>query len=166
MRTLGLNYYIIIVFCISVRKWACLLGLRLFVKMEECSECSMFPRAVDELMEELTNSLHTVVNDLLLKLYDKFTEAERQDIDASRTNINKVKKLFIILKTKSIDAHQKCLKALEELGHHDIADKLRQKMKNLPRTIAGKPFLVRVLYMDYDNEDFAIVSQSAKEAGP
>ena len=77
-------------------------------------------------MEDLTSSLHTVVNDLKLKLYSEFMEQERQNIDNSGTDYNKVIALFTCLKTKSVNAHHKCVKALEELGHEDVTDKLRE----------------------------------------
>ena len=85
--------------------------------------------AVDKLMYDLTNTLHTVVEGLKLKLYGEFTEVERQRIDCSEMNLSKVTIFFEILKTKSVDTHQKCLEALEELKHKEIADKLREKMK-------------------------------------
>ena len=107
---------------------------------DEVWSASAFLRAVDELMEYLTSRLHTVVNDLKLKLYGEFTEQERQNIDNSGTDIDKVIALFTSMKTKSVNAHHKCVKALEELGHKDVADKLREKIKNSnsARTVAGK----------------------------
>ena len=102
-------------------------------------ECSNFVRAVDRTMGELANTLHTVVSDLKLKLYDVFSEGERQNIDASKTNMDKVTTLFTCLKTKPTDAQQNCLKALEELKHTEIANKLRERMKNcLPVGVVGK----------------------------
>ena len=106
--------------------------------MEVCAR-KMFGRVVDELMDELANTLHTVVDDLVLKLYSEFTEQERQKIHGRGTNMEKVTTMFTTLKTKSVDAHQKCLKALEDLKHHDVVDKLREKMNRpcLPETVAG-----------------------------
>ena len=103
-------------------------------------EGTKFCDAVDEMMNDLAHSLHTVVDGLKLKLFDEFTEHERQKIDVSGTDIKKVTIFFTILKTKSADAHQKCLKALEELKHKDVADKLREKMKIpcLLKTAPGK----------------------------
>ena len=105
--------------------------------MEDYSS-AMFCDAVDELMDDIARTLHTVVDDMTLKLYGEFTERERQKIDGSGTDINKVTTFFTILKTKSADAHQKCLKVLEELKHKEVADKLREKMKSLLRTVPGK----------------------------
>lgn len=96
--------------------------------MEEYS--AGFCNVVDEMMDELAHSLHTVVDGLKLKLYGEFTEYERQSIDAGETNMKKVTTFFTILKTKTVDAHQKCLKALEDLKHKDMADKLRERMKS------------------------------------
>lgn len=109
--------------------------------MEEvnCSVRKMFCYAVDELMNELADNLHPVVDDLLLKLYSEFTEQERQNINNSGTSLNKIVHLFESLKTKSSDAHQKCLKALEELKHKEMADKLKENMNksSSPRIVTG-----------------------------
>ena len=94
-------------------------------------EREKFCHAVDELMYDLANTLHTVVGELKLKLYGEFTGQERQRIDGSGTDMEKVTNLVEILKTKSANTHQKCLKALEELKHEEIADKLREKMKKI-----------------------------------
>lgn len=107
---------------------------------DKCSSEEAFCRAVDGLMDHLTHTLHTVVDDLKLKLYGEFTEQERQNIDSSGTDFKKVEALFTSLKTKSVNVHQKCLKALEELKHKDVAKKLNEKMENsfLAVTVAGK----------------------------
>lgn len=96
--------------------------------MEECSS-KAFCDAVDGMMGELVHSLHTVVDDLKLKLYGELTECERQNIDVSGANTKKVTTIFTILKTKSIHVHQLCLTALEELKHNDVADKLRDELR-------------------------------------
>ena len=108
---------------------------------------SAFGRAVDQLMEGLANSLHTVVKDIKLKLYSEFTEQERQSIDNSGTDIDKVITLFTSLKTKPVGAHHKCVKALEELGYQDVVDKLREKIKNScsAKKIAGKQNTKRLI---------------------
>ena len=109
-------------------------------RMEEYGSTRLFGNAVDEMMDGLVHSLHTVIDDLKLKLYDELTEYERQNIDGSRTNMDKVTTFFTILKTKSVDTHQKCLRALEELKHKDVADKLRERMESacLLRTAPSK----------------------------
>lgn len=105
---------------------------------EEASE-EGFCHAVDEMMDYLTNTLHTTVDDLLTKLYGEFQLEERQNIDASRTAAEKVKTFFEALKTKSVGAHQKCLTVLGELKRRDVANKLKEKMNNYsPRKIAGE----------------------------
>ena len=109
--------------------------------MEATCDRKMFGRAVDELMDELTNTLHTVVRDLMLKLHSEFTELERQKIDGRETDMERVTTLFTTLKTKPVDTYQKCLKALEELKHHDVADKLRDKMKSSCSPVAGNEIL-------------------------
>ena len=106
----------------------------------EDEDRAKFCYAVDNSMYDLTNTLHTVVEELKLKLFGEFTEGERQEIDCSGTNLRKVTILFETLKTKSVDTHQKCLEALEELKHKEIADKLREKMKTpgLPKEISPR----------------------------
>lgn len=88
-----------------------------------------FSHAVDKMMEDLTTRLHTVIDDLTFKLYNCFTEGERQDINASRTNIKRVEEFFIRIKTKDVDAYEKCLTAMEALNHHDLASNLREEWK-------------------------------------
>ena len=74
--------------------------------MEE-DERAKFSHAVDELMYDLVNTLHTVVGELKLKLYGELSGQERQHIDGRETNMDKVTNLFEILKTKSANAQQK-----------------------------------------------------------
>ena len=93
------------------------------------SERELFSLAVDEMMETLTERLHTVIDDLILKVYACFTEGERQNIHASRTNIKKVEEFFKTLKTKGVEEYKKCLTAMEELKHPDVAKMLRAKWK-------------------------------------
>lgn len=81
-------------------------------------------------MGHLTERLHSVIDDLMLNLSEYFTERERQSINASRTNIEKVKEFFISIKTKSVDAYEKCLTTMENLkGYHDLAETLRKEWK-------------------------------------
>ena len=109
---------------------------------DEVWSVSAFGHAVDELMEHLTssihtNSLHTVIIDIKIKLNNEFTEQEHQNIDNSGTD-NKVIDLFTSLKTKSGSAYHKWL---EELGHQDVAmgDKLREKINFcLAKMLAGE----------------------------
>lgn len=97
----------------------------------ENTKRTLFHNAVDKTMEKLTERLHTVVDDLILKLYSCFTEAERQEINASRTNIKKVEKFFVTLKTKNVDAYEKCLMAMKDLNHGDLAAALKEEWKEL-----------------------------------
>lgn len=98
-----------------------------------------FRVAVDGLMEELTNSLHTVVDDLQTKLHSHFTEGERQNIDSARTNISKVKALITAVKTKSIETYERFLAALDECNHTDVATKLRNKWMMSTLASGGVP---------------------------
>ena len=112
----------------------------------EITTRNSFQYAVDTMMETLTGRLHTVVDDLILKLYDCFTEAERQKINSCRTNIKKVEELFTKLKTKNVSAYNKCLQAMEDLNHGDLVSTLKEEWekKSLPTeqsvlpTIASK----------------------------
>ena len=136
--------------------------------MEGDSEyCSgRFCDAVDELMGYLTHTLHTVVNDLKLKLYSEFTEQERQNIDGSGVDMKKVTTLFTILKTKSVGVHQKCLKALEELKHEEAADKLRERIKSpcsIKKTGPGKPNIIAVVGVRY-NRVFQLTCMHTKSS--
>lgn len=130
----------------------------------EGDEVRVFGHAVDQLMEDLTSSLHTVVNDVKIRLYDEFTEHERQVIDNSGTDIDKVISLFTSLKTKSVDAHHKCVNALEELGHHDVAEKLREKIKSfcsakaVAGSVAGKQNTKRLKYLIKRRKGFVVCS--------
>ena len=92
---------------------------------------SSFKCAVDKMMETLTGRLHTVVDDLILKLYDCFTEAERQKINSCRTNIKKTEELFTTLKTKSVTAYDKCLLAMEDLNHGDLVSTLKEEWEKM-----------------------------------
>ena len=92
-----------------------------------------FSYAVDKLMGELTERLHTVIDDLLLKLYDCFTERERQEINTNRINIKKVEDFFRIVKTKDVNSYEKCLTAMEDLNCHDLASNLREEWKSVPQ---------------------------------
>ena len=100
----------------------------------EITTRNSFQYAVDTMMETLTGRLHTVVDDLILKLYDCFTEAERQKINSCRTNIKKVEELFTKLKTKNVSAYNKCLQAMEDLNHGDLVSTLKEEWekKSLP----------------------------------
>ena len=112
------------------------MGVSIGCKVLKMEDKKLFSRAVNELMDELVHTLHTVVDDLKLKLYNEFTPYEHQSIDCCRTNIDKVKTLFESLKTKSAEVHKKCLKALEELKHNEIAKKLSETMTSvLPKTV-------------------------------
>ena len=93
---------------------------------------SSFHYAVERMMDRLTESLHTVVDGLIMKLYDCFTEAERQEINASRTNIQKVEKLFTTLKTKDVSVYERCLRAMQDLQHAEIASALKEEWKKQP----------------------------------
>ena len=92
-----------------------------------------FAYAVDEMMDVLANTLHTVIDGLTIKLYNCFNEGERQEINASRTNITKVKEFFTSLKTKEVDAYERCLTAMNELKHPALAKALREKWYSAPR---------------------------------
>ena len=109
----------------------------------EGNERDKFRDAVDELMSDLTLTLFTVVGDLKVMLYGYFTPQERQDIDATKTDMGKVTKLFEILKTKSALTHQKCLEALEKLQHKEMASKLREKMEKPKEILSELINLVR-----------------------
>ena len=84
------------------------------------NERESFSLAVDQMMETLTGRLHTVIDSLIVKLYAFFTEGERQEINASKTNIKKVEEFFRALKTKQVDVYEKCLTAINELQHPDV----------------------------------------------
>ena len=88
-----------------------------------------FCDAVDEMMDELTERLHTVIHGLITKLQSHFTEGELQEIDANETNIKKVKRFFTALKTKNVDTYEKCLVAIKDLKHPDVAECLTEKWK-------------------------------------
>ena len=99
--------------------------------MEETASTSQlaFRYAIDKMMETLTDRLNTVVDGLIRKLYDCFTEAERQKIKSSRTNIEKVEELFTTLKTKDVGVYERCLRALQELNHAQLASELENEWK-------------------------------------
>ena len=94
-------------------------------------ETRSFACAVDEMMGVLTETLHTVIDDLILKLYDCFTESERQEINACKTNIKRVEEFFSTLKTKNVAVHERCLIAIKDSQHPEIARILREKWTNL-----------------------------------
>ena len=71
-----------------------------------------FKFAVDDMMEDLTQHLDGVVDDLVIILYDCFTEFERQKIDTCTTSITKVKELLVVL--KQTDVHERFLDVLEK----------------------------------------------------
>jgi len=91
------------------------------------AEARSFHVAVDDLMEELTSSLHTVVDDLQTKLHSHFSENERQNIDSARTNILKVKALITVVKTKSVETYKRFLAAIDECNHAGMARRLWDK---------------------------------------
>lgn len=94
------------------------------------NERQSFSVAVDEMMGTLTETLHTVIDGIILKTYNCFTEGERQEINASKTNIKKVEEFFRTLKTKGVDAYERCLTAMNDLHHPDLARTLREKWRN------------------------------------
>lgn len=94
-------------------------------------EKKSFSCAVNEMMETLTETLHTVIDELILKTYNCFTEGERQEINASITKIKQVEKFFTTIKTKDVEAFEKCLIAIENLKHPDLARRLREKWRSL-----------------------------------
>ena len=67
-------------------------------------ETGSFACAVDEMMGVLTETLHTVIDDLILKLYDCFTESERQEINACKTNIKRVEEFVAASINRSLHA--------------------------------------------------------------
>lgn len=88
-----------------------------------------FKCAVDNMKHELADRLHTVIDDLKIKLQECFAISEREKIDAEKTNTAKVRKFFKVLKTKSSDIHERCLKAIEEFGgFDDLVKRLRTEM--------------------------------------
>ena len=90
-----------------------------------------FSSAVDEMMGTLTETLHTVIDDLLMKTYNCFTEGERQQINhPSKTNMKKVEEFFRTLKTKGVDAYERCLTAMNDLHHPNLAATLKEKWRN------------------------------------
>ena len=93
-------------------------------------ETKSFALAVDGMMDSLTEKLHTVIDELIIKLYDCFTLSERQEIDACNTNIKKVEKFFSTMKTKNVTVYGRCLNAIEDLKHPEIAQNLREKWEN------------------------------------
>ena len=95
----------------------------------EGSISQSFQHAVDSMMEDLVTRLHTVIDDLKKKLYNCFTDSERQKIDASTTNNKKVMELFEIVKTKQTDVHKRCLGAMESLGYGDLVSELTKTAK-------------------------------------
>jgi len=105
-----------------------------------------FQHAVNGMMEDLVISLHTVIDDLRIKLYDCFTDSERQKIDAYRTNNEKVTEFFKVLNTKQNDVHKRCLDAIESLGYGDLASKLTKKWKQ--STKSSKNRLCSVAWPD------------------
>ena len=99
-----------------------------------------FCTAVDTMMEQLASRLHSVVGDLLLKLYNCFEENERQEINVAPTHIEKVEKLLTAVKTKSVDIYERFLTALVDCKHEDLAEKLRNKWSNpVAAPSAGSP---------------------------
>ena len=93
-------------------------------------ERNSFAYAVDEMMERLTATLHTVIDDLIIKLYDCFIESERQEIKACNTNFKKVEEFFSTIKTKDSTVYERCLDAIKNLKHPDTARILREKWGN------------------------------------
>ena len=91
-----------------------------------------FQNAVDSMMEDLVKSLHTVIDDLMIRLYDCFTELQRQEIDANGVKIKRVKEFLKVLKTKGKGAHIRFLDAVESFGYVDLAYKLREKCERAP----------------------------------
>ena len=95
------------------------------------NERESFSIAVDDTMGSLTNRLHTVLDELLLKLYSCFTDGERQEIQVGgNTGIRKVEKFFVTLKTKDVSAYKRCLIALKELKHTELSEELEKKWMN------------------------------------
>ena len=107
--------------------------------MDEKKLRESFSYAVNKMMGELSERLHTVIDDLLVKLYNCFTERERQEINASKTNIKKVEEFFMALKTKDVDAYERCLIAMEDLNHHDLASTLKAEWKCAPQQSTEHP---------------------------
>ena len=99
---------------------------------EESLQYLAFKFAVDDMIEDLTQHLDGVVDDLVTTLYDYFTESERQKIDTCTTSITKVKELLAVLKTKQTDVHERFLDVLEkEVGCVEIANELKQRWKKV-----------------------------------
>ena len=116
------------------------------------NERESFKLAVDEMMGTLTGSLHTVIDELILKLYACFTEGERQQIQhPNRTKIQMVEEFFKTLKTKGVEVYKKCLTAMEELKHPDLARMLREKWKCAVDGAGPTVHVARkVAYIDHD----------------
>ena len=95
--------------------------------MEDLGSPQSFRFAIDGLMQELVDRLHTVIVDLTIILYDCFTLSERQEIDAKPTNVNKVMQFFEVLKTKRTDTHNRFLDAIRSLNYGDLASKITAK---------------------------------------
>ena len=90
-----------------------------------------FGYVVDEMMGVLTETLHTVIDDLIIQMYDCFTEFERQELSAAcKTNIVRVKEFFSTLKTKNVTVYERCLIAIKDLQHPKTARILREKWTN------------------------------------
>ena len=118
------------------------------------NERESFKLAVDEMMGTLTERLHTVIDELILRLYAYFTEGERQEIQhPSKTKIKMVEEFFKTLKTKGVEVYEKCLTAMVELKHPDLARMLREKWKCAVDSGAGPTVHVarKVAYSDHSH---------------
>ena len=100
--------------------------------MDSCE----FQTAVDNMMEDLVTSLYAVIDDLVIKLRDCFTDLEFQEIDANKMNNNKTKDFLKILKTKSRGTHMRLLDAMESFGCIEIACKLREICERAPGNLS------------------------------
>ena len=105
-----------------------------------------FRFAIDAKMEEIMQHFcfSKVIYDFIKMLYDRdcLKESEVLEIHASGIQINMVKKLFEILKSKKSDAHQRCLDVIEmELGYTKLANGIKEEWKKACHFYEEEPFL-------------------------
>ena len=129
--------------------------------MEENYQYYAFKFVVDDMMEDLTQRLDDVVDDLMIKLFDCFTEFERQKINTCSTSITKVKELLEILQTKQTDVHERFIDVLEkEFEYVELASELKQKWKKACEYYGSGPLCNVIVRAPTPPQDNSVFRQS------